>query len=132
VITVATDASVRQGRGIAAWGAVLVATNGEILRLRGRLEVTDPCHAELLAVHRALRATRRDEAVELVVDNNRVVAWLTGTPPPPRCARLVRTVRRMLAARRAEVRWTVSGETRCRLATAALVRRVRSEKFGSL
>jgi ribonuclease HI len=115
VVTVATDASVRPIEGAAAWGAVIASTDGAVLRLRGRLEVADSCHAELLAVRRALGATKRGEAVALVVDNNRVVAWLRGSPPPARCARLVRTVRRMLAARRAEVRWTkahTAGEDR--------------------
>jgi ribonuclease HI len=79
VVTVATDASVRYASGSASWAAVLRAQDGRTLRLRGRLEVADSCHAELLAVRRALGATKRGEAVTPVVDNNRVVAWLRGS-----------------------------------------------------
>jgi ribonuclease HI len=102
---VASDASVR-GQA-AAWGAVVRREDGSELRLRGTLRVGDPCDAELQALHRALRATRRDEQVEVVLDSLWVLRWLEGeSAPPRRLEPLVRAVQGMLGRRRAVVRWT--------------------------
>jgi ribonuclease HI len=102
---VAADASVR-GQA-AAWGAVVRREDGTEWRLRGRLQAGDPCDAELQALHRALRATRRDEQVEVVVDSLWVVRWLEGAAVPPRrLASAVRVVRGMLRRRQAVLRWT--------------------------
>lgn len=105
--TIATDASVRYDGSGATWGAVLRAGDGHVLRVHGRLgAIGGSCHAKLLAVLRALQATRRDEMVEIICDNDRVVAWVCGKRPPAALANVVRTIRAMLTVRHGRVRWT--------------------------
>jgi ribonuclease HI len=106
VTQVACDASVR-GQA-AAWAAVIRREDGTEVRLRGPLPpACDSCGAELEAVWRALRATRRGERVEVVVDSRRVLGWLLDREIPPlRWWNRVDEVRRLLRRRQATVRWT--------------------------
>jgi len=103
MITVATDASIRGTES--AWGAV-VTLPSRVLYLGGRLQTTDSSEAELWAALHGLQSTRRNDRVELVCDQYGCVGWLRGRRPPARVARLVTTLRQMLAVRNGCVRWT--------------------------